>query len=368
MSGDTPRPQPPTGQALELVELAEAVLAAGSLDELADRTLPSVVRMAGCSGAFLAVIDPRLTQRHFLTHQLPADAASDAEAWCVEQFGQVAEPGRRGPEPWTASDQGKPALTGGVYPLRNGEACVGLLGVAGPADGPTTPSDGWSRALGMLAAAVDRLIHRVQSERQLAHLNAYLSVSSMLAQYLGLQESLEIALYCSMEVVSAEAASVLLLDDEKANFRFYQVEGPAKPVLGGATFPADKGLAGHVLKTQQSEVINDVAGDPRFYGKIDSDSGFQTRNMIVMPLSAGEEQIGVLEILNKANGTNFTEEERLLVGSIAEEVAFAVRNAKVFEYVVNSYCKRRQGENSCRGCKRPLGSWTPCVKYREAVA
>ena len=79
-----------------------------------------------------------------------------------------------------------------------------------------------------------------ESEKQLAHLNAYLSVSSMLAQYLGLEESLEIALYCCMEVVSAEAASVLLLDDEKANFRFYQIEGPAKPVLAGATFPADK--------------------------------------------------------------------------------------------------------------------------------
>ena len=51
--------------------------------------------------------------------------------------------------------------------------------------------------------------------------------------------------------------------------QFYQVEGPAKPVLAGATFPADKGLAGHVLQTQRSEVINDVQNDPRFYGKID---------------------------------------------------------------------------------------------------
>ena len=84
-----------------------------------------------------------------------------------------------------------------------------------------------------------------------------------------------------------------------------------------------------------------------------------------MPLSAGEEQIGVLEILNKADGGPFTEEERLMVLSIAEEIAFAIRNAKVFEHVVNSYCKQRQGQNSCKGCRRPLGSWTPCVKYRE---
>jgi hypothetical protein len=72
-----------------------------------------------------------------------------------------------------------------------------------------------------------------------------------------------------------------------------------------------------------------------------------------------------LEVLNKTGGQPFTEDERLTLMMIAEETAFAIRNARVFEYVVKSYCKQRQGLNSCRGCERPLGSWTPCVKYRE---
>jgi GAF domain-containing protein len=168
-----------------------------------------------------------------------------------------------------------------------------------------------------------------------------------------------------MDAVSAEAASVLLLDDEQENFRFYQVEGPAKPVLAGATFPVDQGLAGSVLHTQQPEIINDVHSDARFLEKVDTESGFRTRNMIAIPLTAGEEQVGVLEVLNKAEDGAFIEEDLLLLVSVAEEIAFAIRNAKVFEYVVNTYCLQRQGRTSCRGCKRPLGSWTPCVKYRE---
>jgi hypothetical protein len=51
---------------------------------------------------------------------------------------------------------------------------------------------------------------------------------------------------------------------------------------------------------------------------------------------------------------------------MGEEIAFAIRNAEVFEYVVRSYCKRRQGETSCRGCDRPLWSWTPCVMYQDS--
>ena len=135
----------------------------------------------------------------------------------------------------------------------------------------------------------------------------------------------------------------------------------------GAAFPADKGIAGSVLQNRQSEIVHNVQNDPRFHGKIDSESGFVTRNMIVVPLLAGEEAVGVLNVLNKADGQDFTEEEHCGLLAIAEEIAFAIRNAKLFEYVVDSYCKQRQGQSSCKGCRRPLGSWTPCVKYREAA-
>jgi K+-sensing histidine kinase KdpD len=87
--------------------------------------------------------------------------------------------------------------------------------------------------------------------------------------------------------------------------------------------------------------------------------------MVLIPLVAGEEKVGVLEVLNKAEEAGFTEEDRRLLESIAGEIAFAIRDATMFEWVVNSYCRQRQGLNSCSGCKRPLGSWTPCVKYRE---
>ena len=204
-------------------------------------------------------------------------------------------------------------------------------------------------------------------ERQARYLNTYLTVSSMVAQCLDPHELLEAVLNIIMETVSAEEASVLLLDEDQVNFRFYNVEGPAKQCLMTVTFPADKGIAGSVLQTQKSEVINDVQNDPRFYGKFDSQYDLKTRNMIAIPLTAGEEKIGVMEVINKSGGELFSDEERLLLDSIAEEIAFAIRNAKIFEYVVNSYCKQRQGETSCKGCKRPLKSWTPCVKYSQAA-
>lgn len=354
-------------QAFQVVELLDMALMAKSFGELKDSVLPNVAIMTQSPVALLYIADPRLPGPRFIQHGFASKATSGIENLCAEQFSRISS------QPGAQSLLVSAPLSWGVganlifYPLRNYERCFGLVGLT--ADGDTTPipQEVWERLLRSLANVISRLAGCMESERQLLHLNTYLTVSSMLAQSLDLHKLLEVALYCCMDAVSAEAASVLLLDDDKENFKFYEVEGPAKPILMSATFPVDRGLAGSILQTQQSEIINDVHNDPRFYKRVDSESGFETWNMIAIPLTAGEERVGVLEVLNKTSGDSFTEEERLLLVSIAEEIAFAIRNAMVFEYVVNTYCKQRQGQISCKGCKRPLGSWTPCVKYRETA-
>ncbi|MGD9093707.1 MAG: GAF domain-containing protein, partial [Anaerolineales bacterium] len=253
-----------------------------------------------------------------------------------------------------------------LYPLRAEGRNVGLIGLTVQDDTFTVSSRSLQSLLDLLATCISNLEEKTRMKNQLSELELYLIVSSMLAQSFDLHEILFIALNSCKQLVSAEEASILLLDDDKSNFRIYHAEGIGKSALEGATFPADKGLAGSVLKTGQAEVINDVQNDPRFYEKIDKDFGYPTKNMIAVPLVAGEEKVGVLEVLNKSDNGAFIEKERDRLLSISEEIAFAIRNAMIFEYVVNSYCKQRQGQNSCEGCVRPLGSWMPCVKYREA--
>ena len=366
MSTTERQPQPSAEEALQLMELAELAVVARSFEEFAERMLPSVAQLMHSSSALLYIVDSKLPAHHFFQHGFQPEAASQIEKLCGEQFDGISIQADFQSASISAATACETATNLILYPLRDEETCLGLIGLMPQEDMTLSSPPLWGRLLRLITNTISRLVERMRFERELTHLNTYLTVSSMLAQSLDLHELLEAALYCSMEAASAEAASVLLLDDDKKTFSFYQVEGPAKPVLMTTTLPADKGLAGSVLQTQQSEVINDVHNDPRFYEKIDSESGFQTRNMIAIPLVAGEERIGVLEVLNKVDGDSFTEEEHFILLSIAEEIAFAIRNAKVFEYVVNSYCKQRQGQGSCKGCNRPLGSWTPCVKYREA--
>ena len=352
-----------TVDALKLMDLGEKVIIAADLDSLANEMLPESSRFVGSEGAFLYIAAPQLFTHRFYSHGIEDTSEAHLQQLCTEQFDYLMG------IPLSATNSRSWQIDSRftIFPLRAKQKIIGLLGMALGDRGIPVPTKLWDRYLTALGISIFHLSEQRKSQRQLIHLNNYMTVSSMLAQPLGLHDMLETALYCCMDVVSSEAATVLMLDDEKENFLFYQVEGPAKPVLMSSAFSIGLGIAGSVLKTGQSEIINDCPNDPRFYGKIDTESGFQTRNMIAIPLIAGEEPVGVLEVLNKMEGKSFTEEEHLSLMMIAEEIAFAIRNARIFEYVVDSYCIQRQGLNTCKGCKRPLGSWTPCVKYRELI-
>jgi len=348
----------------QLLELATSALTAESLDEFLRCALPPVAQLTRAEAAFFYATHPYLPAPIFIHHGLSASDEAHCLNLSADSFQHIASSSNhqplRLPVSLTAGEAGDFFL----YPINSQHGCVGLFGLAGWDIPP--PTDAWMDALlQTMAHATDHLLERASYQRQLSHLNTYLTVSSMMAQEMGLHDLLETALYCCMQAVSAESATVLLLDEGQEHFTFYQVEGPAQPLLAAACFPADRGIAGAVLQSGQPEIINDVPRDPRWYRAFDADTGIPTRNMIAVPLVAGAEQVGVLEVLNKMDGEPFDQDELLLLVSIAEQIAFAIRNARVFEYVVNTYCKQRQGLATCRGCQRPLRSWTPCVKYRE---
>ena len=352
---------PEVRDSLILLDLAEKAVEAKNLRELVESFLVGLAALTKTQAAFLFLENNSLHLEKFFQVGLTPEALAQVEGLCNQYFNQYASQPEPPPEPITFPFSSTTCFNFFLLPRR--ERAMGLVGLLHESSA-SPPFLAVTKALSFFDCALNKMIDRLKHEKQIDNLNTYMNISSMVAQALDLRDVLEAVLYFCMESFGVEAASVLLLDYEKKNFRFYSAEGPAKPVLLMASFPSDHGLAGSVLASQQPEVINDVQNDPRFFRRFDQESGFITRNMIALPLTAGEEKVGVLQVLNKFEG-DFSEEELVFLQTIAEEIAFAIRNAKLFEVVVKSYCKQRQGEATCRGCKRPLGSWTPCVKYRE---
>jgi HD-GYP domain-containing protein (c-di-GMP phosphodiesterase class II) len=91
------------------------------------------------------------------------------------------------------------------------------------------------------------------------------------------------------------------------------------------------GIAGFVALTGEPLLIPDAHADSRFDASFDRRTGYFTRNLLCVPLKdSGGDVIGVIQVINRHDGT-FTAEDMELLTCVAGTVAIAIENATLFE-------------------------------------
>lgn len=113
--------------------------------------------------------------------------------------------------------------------------------------------------------------------------------------------------------MGAEACSIFLPDPVSGELVIHSAQGESAPRLSQLRIPAGTGIVGIAMAEKKIIRVDDVSKDPRFYGKVDKDSGFKTRCLIAAPLMDGEDCIGVIEYINSIGRANFTDHDLQLV-------------------------------------------------------
>jgi len=132
-------------------------------------------------------------------------------------------------------------------------------------------------------------------------------------------------------MIDAEACSVILRDPENQDLVFHSVTGSKSSTLTQFRLAEGEGVAGKSIQNRESIVANDVANDSRFSKRADDTSGFSTRNLLCIPLIVADNCIGALEIVNKNNNQQFTEEDLFLSDAVANQIAIAIHNVQLTE-------------------------------------
>jgi transcriptional regulator with GAF, ATPase, and Fis domain len=134
------------------------------------------------------------------------------------------------------------------------------------------------------------------------------------------------------DALEADGASVMLLDRQSQELYFHTAAEDPEVVatLRELRFPADQGIAGHVLQTGQAVRVDDVAGDPRFYRGVDEETHVTTRNMVCAPLRVGDEVVGVVQVVNRHGEGPFSDADLALLVDMAGSIAVAIENARTF--------------------------------------
>lgn len=142
-------------------------------------------------------------------------------------------------------------------------------------------------------------------------------------------------------VMNAEASSLALFDVNTEELVFHLAGGVAGETIEHLRLPKGKGIAGWVQENGEPVIVPDVSKDERFYKGVDEKSEFQTRSIICVPMNRTDKTIGVLQVLNKKEGT-FDTDDLLLFMSLANIAAIAVENSQLYQILQQTLEKVKQ--------------------------
>ena len=157
-----------------------------------------------------------------------------------------------------------------------------------------------------------------------------MEMAAMANSSLNLVEVLSLMMENASRVTRAEASTLMLLDEVTGDLVFSVPTGPIAEQLVDFRLMRGQGIAGWVAENEKPVIANDVTKDDRYFSVIDNTSSFQTKSILAVPLKAKGELIGVIELINKADGSEFNEEDALLMTIYSEQAAMAIENARLY--------------------------------------
>ncbi len=148
---------------------------------------------------------------------------------------------------------------------------------------------------------------------------------------LNLYEVLTRILKDAGQVAKSEAVTLFLVDEKNGDLVFTIPTGPAADKLADKRIQKGVGIAGWVAENEKALIVPDVSTDSRFDAAMDKLTGFKTRSILAVPLLVNGKTIGVLEAINKEEGTVFTKDDVRLFTIFSDHAALAIENARLHE-------------------------------------
>ncbi len=123
----------------------------------------------------------------------------------------------------------------------------------------------------------------------------------------------------AMKHVEAEAGSVFLIELNTAlqDLVIAAARGPIGKDIEGIKLARGKGIVGFSALKGIKLTVNNVQRNPNFYGKLDQQFGFKTQSLLCIPVAHEERLFGVIEMVNKTGGDEWSSDDRKLIESLA---------------------------------------------------
>lgn len=171
-----------------------------------------------------------------------------------------------------------------------------------------------------------------------------LDIGALVNSTLNLAEVLGLIMENANKVTHSEASTLMLVEEKTGDLVFSVPTGPTAGLLTDNRIPRGTGIAGWVAENERPALVVDAKADGRFYSEVDKITGIETRSILAVPLKAKSKLIGVLEVINKEDGTPFTTQDEVLLNIFATQAAMAIENARLYGELKEEYERRSRME------------------------
>ncbi|MBI5198976.1 MAG: sensor domain-containing diguanylate cyclase [Nitrospirae bacterium] len=167
-------------------------------------------------------------------------------------------------------------------------------------------------------------------------LSFFINVGKTLTSTLELDKVLDIIMDNVQKLVRSEAWSLLLLDEERNDIYFAITKGKQPEGLQGLRLPMGEGIPGWVAENGCPLMVKDVSKDSHFSGYFKNvNKELIPKSVLCVPIINKRKTIGVLEIINKKDGTPFTKKDMELMLKLADQAAIAIERSNLYQRMAN---------------------------------
>jgi adenylate cyclase len=172
------------------------------------------------------------------------------------------------------------------------------------------------------------------AEEMTVDLRRLIDVSSSITAEIHLGTLLRKIVEATSKFLHADRSSLFLYDAKTHELIATVAEGVETKQI---RFDAKLGLAGHSFMTGSIINVEDAYKDPRFNRDVDDITGYRTRSVLTMPVTARDgRRLGVMQALNRRDAKSFDTADIARMSAFAAQAAIAIDNATLFSEVVSA--------------------------------
>jgi len=173
-------------------------------------------------------------------------------------------------------------------------------------------------------------------DRRIDELTRLYTISEGFDQFMETDQLFDRITEIARDVTGAQRISVMVLDRTRSFLEIRAAVGVPDQVVQSTRQQIGNGLAGQVARTGKHARVTDRMIDLCVRASDGRDADYRTNSWMSLPLYIGEEIFGVLNVTDKMDGSDFSDEDEHVLLSLTEKAGTKLENQALYEGIYSN--------------------------------